>query len=109
MNIFWVTSEAVPFAKTGGLADVSGALPDALAARGHNVSIFMPWYPQQTGRLDLKFSGRRDLFPVPSGSGTEWAAIRVLQVRKNLTVYFLEFNKYFDRPPPLRLGRKGIR
>ena len=98
MNIFWVTSEAVPFAKTGGLADVSGALPDALAARGHNVSLFMPWYPQQTARLNLKFSDRLELFSVPSDTGTDWAAIRVFKAKKNLTVYFLEFDKYFDRP-----------
>ena len=44
MNICFVTSECVPFAKTGGLADVSAALPKALAARGHAVKLFMPLY-----------------------------------------------------------------
>ena len=34
MNILYVTSEAVPFCKTGGLADVAGSLPQALAANG---------------------------------------------------------------------------
>lgn len=44
MNICFVTSECVPFAKTGGLADVSGALPKELARRGHAVKLFMPLY-----------------------------------------------------------------
>jgi starch synthase len=44
MNIAFCSSEVYPFAKTGGLADVSGALPLNLAALGHNVKIFMPWY-----------------------------------------------------------------
>ena len=38
MNILYVTSEAVPFCKTGGLADVAGSLPQALAANGDRVS-----------------------------------------------------------------------
>ncbi len=39
-----VASESTPFAKTGGLADVLGALPKALAARGHQVAVIMPLY-----------------------------------------------------------------
>ena len=35
MNILYVTSEAVPFCKTGGLADVAGSLPQSLAANGY--------------------------------------------------------------------------
>jgi starch synthase len=44
LNIAYVCSEAVPFIKTGGLADVSNALPAALAKAGHDVRIFMPLY-----------------------------------------------------------------
>ncbi|MCF7916455.1 MAG: glycogen synthase GlgA [Candidatus Omnitrophica bacterium] len=44
MKIAFCSSEVYPFAKTGGLADVSGALPLSLAASGHQVKIFMPWY-----------------------------------------------------------------
>ena len=97
MNIVWVTSEALPFAKTGGLADVSAALPKALAARGHEVSVIMPYYPQQTARLDLNFDGRHDLLGVPFGSGTEWASVRILKAADHLTFYFIEYNKFFDR------------
>lgn len=44
MKILFVTSEAIPYWKTGGLADVSRALPDAMAARGHDVVIIHPLY-----------------------------------------------------------------
>ena len=46
MHIAFVASECVPFSKTGGLADVVGALPKALAALGHQVSIYVPHYRQ---------------------------------------------------------------
>ena len=42
MNIVYLTSEAVPFAKTGGLADVCGALPKAVAELGHDATVIMP-------------------------------------------------------------------
>ncbi|XXX78812.1 glycogen/starch synthase [Sorangium sp. So ce134] len=44
MKILFVVSECVPFSKTGGLADVAGALPIALAAAGHDVRVVMPAY-----------------------------------------------------------------
>ncbi len=44
LNIAFVSSEVVPFAKTGGLADVSGALPKVLSKLGHQVKVFLPKY-----------------------------------------------------------------
>ena len=46
MKIAICASEVVPFAKTGGLADVAGALPKALKKGGHDVVILMPGYQQ---------------------------------------------------------------
>jgi hypothetical protein len=46
MRIGFVASEAVPFVKTGGLADVAGSMPKALAALGHDVRVFLPKYYQ---------------------------------------------------------------
>ena len=97
MNISWITSEAVPYAKTGGLADVSAALPEALSERGHQVSVILPWYPQQTGRLNLKFDARFDLLGVPFGDRTEWCSVRILKRSENLTFYFIEYQRFFDR------------
>jgi starch synthase len=42
-KILFVTSEAHPFIKTGGLADVSGSLPKALAELGQDIKIIMPY------------------------------------------------------------------
>ena len=42
MKVLYVASEAVPFAKTGGLADVAGSLPKALKAEGVDVRVIMP-------------------------------------------------------------------
>ena len=44
MKILYATSEAVPFCKTGGLADVAGSLPAALAAEGAEVAVVVPLY-----------------------------------------------------------------
>lgn len=46
MRIVLASSEAVPFSKTGGLADVATALPKALSLVGHDVSLITPYYPQ---------------------------------------------------------------
>ncbi len=97
MKIVWASSEAVPYAKTGGLADVSASLPEALSLRGHQVSVVMPYYPQQTARLNLTFDGQLDLLGVPFGNTTEWASVRFLKINPKLTYYFIEFNRFFDR------------
>ncbi|KAG4389638.1 hypothetical protein GLYMA_06G129400v4 [Glycine max] len=59
-NIVFVTSEAAPYSKTGGLADVCGSLPIALAGRGHRVMVVTPRYIHGTPE-DLKFAGAVDL------------------------------------------------
>ncbi len=98
MNIVWVTSEAAPYAKTGGLADVSAALPKALAEKGHKVSVIMPYYPQIMKDLTAKATMKHELLGVPFGWSTEWAQIREDKINENLSFYFIEYNTYFDRP-----------
>ena len=46
MKILFVSSEVAPFAKTGGLGDVVGALPVAQAELGHDVAVYTPYYRQ---------------------------------------------------------------
>jgi starch synthase len=46
VKITHLSAECVPFAKTGGLGDVAGALPKALTARGHDVDVWVPFYLQ---------------------------------------------------------------
>ena len=64
MNILYLSSEAVPFAKTGGLGDVSGVLPRALAA-GENVSLMIPGYMTETSKDPRPKPWT--IFPSPSG------------------------------------------
>lgn len=56
MDIVWVASEMAPFSKTGGLADVAGALPVALAHRGHRVLAVSPRYKPVPEAVELPFT-----------------------------------------------------
>ena len=67
MNILLATSEAVPFAKTGGLADVCGALPIELARLGHQVAVILPAY-RRTAYCGLPIEPLGIDFIVPIGS-----------------------------------------
>ncbi|MGH7427724.1 MAG: glycogen synthase GlgA [Candidatus Methylomirabilaceae bacterium] len=73
LKIVLVASEAVPFAKTGGLADVAGALPPELARLGHSVTLVIPRY----GSIDGTMAGFKDWMrlAVPTASGTIGATI----------------------------------
>ncbi|KAB2596799.1 starch synthase 1 [Pyrus ussuriensis x Pyrus communis] len=59
-NVVFVTAEAAPYSKTGGLGDVCGSLPIVLAARGHRVMVVSPRYQNGTA-ADQKYSGAVDL------------------------------------------------
>ena len=56
MRVILASSEVVPFAKTGGLADVAGVLPRELEQLGHEISIFLPAYQSVDRKLHgIKF------------------------------------------------------
>ena len=59
-NIVFVTAEAAPYSKTGGLGDVCGSLPVVLASRGHRVMVVSPRYLNGTA-ADNKFANAIDL------------------------------------------------
>lgn len=97
MKVLYVTSECVPFAKTGGLADVSGALPPALAARGVEVRVVMPLYAGfDWGELE-RLDGT---VVVPMGwGGRAYCGVRMGRLpNSEVVVYFLEHHAFFDRP-----------
>src|ERR1043166_8357163 len=75
MKVAIIASEVVPFSKTGGLADVAGALPGALDRLGVQVLVLSPLY-----RSVKKFSLEPcpELITVPLGRGTAWGAVRRL-------------------------------
>jgi starch synthase len=96
VRVLFAASEAVPYAKTGGLADVAGALPEALAARGHKVTRVMPLY----GAIDRRAHGLRAVgrrVAVTAGSRTVTANLVVAR-RGEVETYFLDCPDYWDRP-----------
>ena len=54
LKVLFAVSEAFPFIKVGGLGDVGGSLPKALARRGHTVRLVLPEYPSLSPRLFLE-------------------------------------------------------
>ncbi len=85
MKIAMIASEVVPFAKTGGLADVAGALPLALENNGQDVIIIMPGY--KTAH-NSKVAGIKNF-----QEGVSYS-----KIGKNVRVYFIDKDKYFNRP-----------
>lgn len=102
MNILFVASECVPFAKTGGLADVVGALPKQLAAQGHQVAVVIPNYiacqnaiqaqelPQK--KLDVELQLALDTRTIKAG---------VIESRlpdSKVRVFLIDIPEFFSRP-----------
>jgi starch synthase len=100
LNILFVVSECVPYAKTGGLADVAGALPAALAERGHDVRVVLPRY-RVTKKHPAARLGR--VLVVPIGMGHAYGSILETTLpgsggaASRAKVYFLEHDTLFDR------------
>ena len=101
LKLLIAASEVVPFAKSGGLADVSGALPKALRALGHDVRVVMPRYYI----VDKEKYGLKPLegtLGVPMGiMGEAWAGIYEGVIPgSDVPVYFIDHEGFF--------GRKGL-
>lgn len=98
MKILFASSEVAPFAKVGGLADVSAALPRALARKGHDIRIVMPLYHRidegkyrMEPRLpphELQLAGRRFVFTTHEGRLPD----------SEVPVYFIDCPALFGRP-----------
>src|SRR4029077_12740040 len=97
MRILLASSEVHPYSKTGGLADMVGALAKTLARLGHEVSFVTPLY-----------AGIRERFPqlklidlpleLPLGPRSVAGHVWTLGPLPNLTVYFVDVPAFFDRP-----------
>lgn len=95
MKILFVSSEVSPFAKTGGLADVAGALPKALKKNGHDVRIIMPLYHSvETGGFSIKKA--RKGFEVPVDGVMQKGLLRQSSL-DDIPVYLVEKKEYFQR------------
>ncbi|MFZ5829720.1 MAG: glycogen synthase GlgA [Planctomycetota bacterium] len=97
MNILMVTSEAVPLAKTGGLADVCGALPIELARLGHKAALILPAY-RATRYCGLPIESLGIEFIVPIGSKmVSGRLLRTHLAGGAVPVYLVEQDQYYDR------------
>lgn len=98
-RICFVSSEVAPFAKTGGLADVSGALPKYIAEAGYDVRVFMPFYSSiDTSRRD--FHVVEFLRDIPIRFGNEWATFNVVTTRlpgSHVDIYFIDSPQFYHR------------
>lgn len=97
MKILYASAEVVPFAKTGGLADVAGALPRVLAEEGHDVRIIMPRYSS----IDAEKFNLREVvapFNIPHGHDTLQISIEQSDAIPGVQTYFIRNDYLYNRP-----------
>ncbi len=98
MKIAYLTTEAVPFAKTGGLADVCGALPARVAGLGHQAAVFMPAF-RSVHSCGQKIEATDYSFAVPM-SDRKVIGARLLKstlIGSDVPVWMIDQPQYFDR------------
>lgn len=95
MNILFASSEVEPFAKTGGLADVCGALPRSIAQRGARISVITPFYRETSLRIHKPVIVAS--FPVSAGPHTFHVQVLAERAPSAVPVYFVRCDELFDR------------
>jgi len=96
MKILFAASEMVPFSKTGGLADVAGALTKALSRQGHEVSAVVPLY-SATKRKGFSAEEIDCMLSAPISNREEYGEVFRAVTEDGVTVYFIGKAAYYDR------------
>ncbi len=96
LRVLFATSEAVPFAKTGGLADVAGALPKFLKPLGCDITVVMPYY-RMVKKAGFSIEPLGEELQVPMGNEIFTADIYRGRMDQGVPVYFIGRDEFFDR------------
>ena len=96
MKILFAASESVPFVKTGGLADVVGALAPVLAKEGHDVRVIIPMFGAIPQEYQQQMTHVCD-FEVQLGWRRQYCGIEMIR-KDGVTWYFMDNKYYFGRP-----------
>ena len=105
MKVLICASEGAPYAKTGGLADVIGALPKALKENGCDVKVIMPYYKKIKEKQIAYYKGYAF---VRIGSNMEYVGL-FHAVHEGVDFYFIDNDKYFYRDALYGYGDDGER
>jgi starch synthase len=97
MHIVFAASECVPFAKTGGLADVVGALAPELAKQGHEVTVYLPLYARVRGHIEGELTYAVRSITIPFENYNRFAGIVDGGKRAGVQYYFVDCPEMFDR------------
>ena len=105
MHIAFAASECAPLAKTGGLADVVGALPGELAKLGHKVSVFLPFYSRVRKQVAADPTYAIRSLTIPFRYYNRFVGLVDGGLRDGVQFYFIDCPELFDRPE--LYGSKG--
>ena len=106
MKIVHVASELFPYIKTGGLADAVSALCAALADNGHELSVFLPGYRAVLEHKDAAGAVRKLRLKVDMADEFLSGDVRMFTPRKNLKVFLICREEFFDRRAPYGNGER---
>lgn len=95
MKIYYVASEVAPYIKTGGLADVAGALPKTLAKKGHDVRVVLPLYSKISDEFRQKMRLVKT-FDVSVSWRNQYCGVYKIK-KDNVLYYFIDNEYYFSR------------
>src|SRR5450759_4929274 len=112
MRILFATAEVAPVAKTGGLGDVCGSLPKALAKLGHEVVVFMPYYRQAREWFEDHGIVPEVAVPPTQVMWANWSAeatiLRTTLPESDVPLYLVVNDHFFDRQQIYALREDGF-